>query len=228
MSADGRTAAQGFHAPLSAPPDARPSLPVVIAGDLALDSLRCRDGPELAGHFEGLCSAMKARFQAHPLTPQGAEAACRASADGGRYVLRQQGRIVGYFVLDPRASGDEIRRYLRRLILLEPGRDFMFAPSVIDSPQAQDIASRAMPHLIFLALGLGARSLVLQGGVHATDTTAMAFYERWGFVRHGGYQSDVFRHDLRLVLDRSGGHGPADPDLSGGSTADVRIGPGAA
>ena len=54
---------------------------------------------------------------------------------------------------------------------------------------------------IALATTTGARSLVLMGGTQASNARAIRFYEKSGFVRYGGYQTDQWNHDMRLLLE---------------------------
>jgi RimJ/RimL family protein N-acetyltransferase len=38
------------------------------------------------------------------------------------------------------------------------------------------------------------------GGTQATNSRAIAFYEKFGFIKYGGYQTEVFNHDMRLEI----------------------------
>jgi ribosomal protein S18 acetylase RimI-like enzyme len=38
------------------------------------------------------------------------------------------------------------------------------------------------------------------GGTQASNARAIAFYEKHGFVRCGGFWSDQYNHDMRLWL----------------------------
>lgn len=168
---------------------------------LLLRSLRATDAELLGAYFEALSARSKSRFQPHPLTAQHAATICADGRDDTlRLVIEGPHAIVGYFILEPRVSFHEIDRYRERGITLEPGLDFMFAPSIADAIQDQGVASSAMPHVIDLARGRGARSLVLMGGTQATNARAIAFYEKFGFQRVGGYQTEVFNHDMRLEI----------------------------
>lgn len=169
---------------------------------LNLASLTERDAEALAGYFDGLSPASRARFQPHPLTRQAALQLCaETGASTIRLVLRTANEIIGYFILEPRMSVHEAGRFATHGIALESMRDLLFAPSIADAYQNQGYGSMAMPHLIDLARRHRARSLVLMGGTQATNARAIAFYEKFGFERIGGYWTDVFNHDMRLVLE---------------------------
>lgn len=167
-----------------------------------LRHLAAHDTPALFDFFESLSPASKRRFQPHPLTLDAARGLCEAASSSTlRLVVLAQSQIVAYFILEPQVSRYEVGRYLDQGIELEAGKDWMFAPAVTDQLQNEGIASEAMPHLLALARAAGARSLVLMGGTQATNARAIAFYEKFSFKRHGGYQTEVFNHDMRFVLD---------------------------
>lgn len=179
------------------------SLPVV--GKVLLDRLDVADKPALVAYLLGLRDVSRRVERPHlPSLDTVALFSRPHTPRTFRYVLRLEERIVGYFAFDPMPSEDDARRYLKQLVVLEPGRDFLFTATVADDLQGQGLASCAMPHLIRLALAAGARSLVVPGGVPATQERGLKFLERWGFLRHGGHQLEVFYHDMRLVLDRGG------------------------
>jgi GNAT superfamily N-acetyltransferase len=179
------------------------SLPVPLAPGISLDWLAANDAIALGDYFLALSAESKRRFQPHPLTLESAAELCAARNSAvRRLVLRTGGQIIGYFILDPNVGADELTRYAALGIQLESGRDWLFAPSVADSHQNRGLASQAMPHLIALARQSGARSLVLMGGTQGTNARAIAFYEKSGFRRCGGYQTDQWNHDMRLPLDQ--------------------------
>jgi diamine N-acetyltransferase len=175
-----------------------------ITDAIILRDLQNHDTAALASYFAGLGTESKQRFGPHPLTEAGAAAVCSGQGTGQktvRLVLETHVQIIGYFILEPQMSEHEARRYLVFDIALESDRDYLFAPSISDQYQNQGLASLAMPDIIAEAKALGARSLVLMGGTQASNGRAIAFYEKFGFERFGGYQTEVFNHDMRLVFE---------------------------
>lgn len=173
-----------------------------IADDLVLRRLCTHDAAALESYFGSLSSESKHRFRPHPLTAEAARQLCAAAASPTlRIVIEQAGKLVAYFILDPQVPVHEATRYARFGIALESGKDFLFAPSVSDGHQNKGIGSLAMPHVLRLARQSGARSLVLMGGTQDGNARAIAFYEKFGFERVGGYQSEGFNHDMRLILE---------------------------
>lgn len=178
-------------------------IPVAITVEITLRALRSDDGERLAAYFEGLSPSTTSRFQPHPLTREEAMARCgEPPGPATRLVLERGADIVGYFILEAGLRSGDAARYAEQGIMLEVGRDLLFAPSVADMWQNQGLSSQAMPHLIALSQQLGARSLVLMGGTQATNDRAIRFYEKFGFEGCGGYQSEIWNHDMRLMLDQ--------------------------
>ncbi len=96
-------------------------------------------------------------------------------------------------------SEHEKRRYAQQGIELAPYKDLLFAPCIKDSYQNQGIASQAMEQIINM-YRTRVRSLVLMGGTQATNLLGIAFYQKFGFIAHGGYQTELFNIDMRLVF----------------------------
>jgi diamine N-acetyltransferase len=160
------------------------------------------DADKISNYFQSLGPESKRRFQPHPLTPEFSALICKESEPTAlRSVVECSGRIVAYFILEGEMSENEAGRYDHHGIQLQSGEDYLFAPSVADNYQNLGVASAAMPHLLSVARDLGARSLVLMGGTQATNAQAIGFYEKFGFKRFGGYQTDVFNHDMRVMID---------------------------
>jgi len=157
----------------------------------------------LGNYFESLSAETRLRFGPHPLTSQYAQHLCTLTNDTAqRFIVIENGgsRIIAYFILDFKMSEHEKARYAQFDIQLCDDLDVLFAPSVADDYQNKGIASDAMKLIIEEACTLNARSLVLMGGTQETNARAIAFYEKFGFKRFGGYQTDMFNHDMRVFL----------------------------
>jgi GNAT superfamily N-acetyltransferase len=165
--------------------------------------LEVNDKEMLSEYFTALSAETKSRFGPHPLTDEFAAHLCSKTGDSAdRFVIvpKNEAKIVGYFIIGFEMSPHEKGRYLSQGITLEQGMDVLFAPSVADDYQNCGLASRVMPAILFHARQKGARSLVLMGGTQATNSRAIAFYEKFGFIKYGGYQTEVFNHDMRLEI----------------------------
>lgn len=162
------------------------------------------DAGLLTTYFLNLSKETQSRFGPHPLTAEHAEKLCDLEQDSAdRFILLtdSQDEIIGYFIVEYGDAPDESKRYQAQGIDLEPNLDPIFAPSMADACQNKGLASRVMPLIIDAAKEKGVRSLVLMGGTQETNHRAIAFYEKFGFERHGGFQTDMYNHDMRLVFD---------------------------
>jgi ribosomal protein S18 acetylase RimI-like enzyme len=165
--------------------------------------LEMNDKEMLSEYFAALSAETKSRFGPHPLTDEFAAHLCSKTGDSAdRFVIvpKNEAKIVGYFIVGFELSPHEKGRYFSQGIKLEQGMDVLFAPSVADDYQNCGLASRVMQAILFHARQKGARSLVLMGGTQATNSRAIAFYEKFGFIKYGGYQTEVFNHDMRLEI----------------------------
>lgn len=177
---------------------------IVDGHEFSLRPLLPRDASALGRYFDGLSAATTRRFQPHELSAASAVRLCAdLSEDTQRFVVSHHYEIVGYLILSRRIPPSDAARYLERGVSLDGAHDLSFAPSIADAWQNRKLASAVMPQLIAHAHAHAVRSLVLMGGTQATNARAIAFYEKFGFVRCGGYETDVYNHDMRLVLDGS-------------------------
>ncbi|TAA48401.1 GNAT family N-acetyltransferase [Corallincola spongiicola] len=176
----------------------------ITCGDqqFSLRLLHRDDGAALARYFAQMGEDTRRRFGPHPLTEAFADELVQKGDDSAdRFVMTSDdGKIAAYFIFERQAFPHEMQRYAEQGIVLAAGQDISFAPSVADAYQNSGVASAAMPALIGYARSMGAKSLVLMGGTQATNERAVRFYEKFGFRRHGGYQTELYNHDMRLLL----------------------------
>jgi GNAT superfamily N-acetyltransferase len=161
------------------------------------------DSQRLGRFFAGLSAETRRRFGPHPLDEGYASLLCALPHDSAqRFLLLTEDEtlVIGYFILDYAVPDHHKQRYAAQGIDLQDGLDPLFAPCIADNFQGSGCASLVMPLIIRAAQERGARSLVLMGGTQAGNAQAIRFYREFGFVQHGGYQTEVFNHDMRLLL----------------------------
>lgn len=176
----------------------------LIERGLVLRRLQADDAARLSDYYQSLSVQTKQRFGPHPLTPDYAVQQCQSGLNTltrDYFIVEHQANIIAYFILQSEMSVHEHARYAEQGVELLSQYDYLFAPSVADAWQGKGLASWCMPRLLDYVKQKGARSLVLMGGTQATNPQAIAFYEKYGFKRYGGYQTEVYNHDMRLILD---------------------------
>lgn len=160
------------------------------------------DSITLGLYFENLSAESKSRFGPHPLTYQYAHKICYSENDPAqRFIaLLPNGDIAAYVILDFDMIEHERLRYLNYGIELKAKKDVFFAPSVLDAHQNNGLASAIMKKIIGYANKNEIRSLVHLGGTQEPNKLALGFYQKFGFQQLGGYQTEVFNIDMRLVF----------------------------
>lgn len=161
-----------------------------------------KDSLVLSFFFEKLSGDTCSRFAPHPLSSEFATQLCsQLSTDTAqRFVLESEGGIVGYVILQTTMSEHEALRYAAQGITLKAGEDLLFAPCIADSYQNRGFASSIMKVLIGHYKGK-AKSFVLMGGTQETNYRARSFYKKFNFKEYGGYQTDFYNIDMRLLFD---------------------------
>lgn len=168
-----------------------------------LRKLQNSDYEMLAKYFISLSDETRSRFGPHPLTEEYALELCNQEEDTAfRFVLEKEAEsiIVGYFILESQMSIHEKERFARFDVTLESKCDLLFAPSILDGYQNNGLASKVMPVLINEAKQLKAKRLVLMGGTQESNDRAIAFYEKFGFKKYGGYHTEMYNHDMMMEL----------------------------
>jgi ribosomal protein S18 acetylase RimI-like enzyme len=164
--------------------------------------LQNSDALALGNYFENLSPETKSRFGPHPLNHKSAYDICHGEKDTAHrfIVLTSSGTIVAYLILEFGMIDHEKQRYMNYGIQLEEGKDLFFAPSVLDAYQNKGLASAVLTELTAYARNAGAMSLVLLGGTQESNLLALGFYTKFGFQPLGGYQTEMFNIDMRLIL----------------------------
>lgn len=182
--------------------------PIVTANGalLTLRPLAANDALRLGAYFVGLSAATRRRFGPHPLDAATAARLC-ASLNPAQILrmvatIGDEEAVVAYVILQLGVSEHEQARYARAGLALDPALDCTVAPSVADAYQNLGIGSPCLVALIDMARNLGRRSMVLLGGVQATNERAVHFYRKHGFETVGSfeYPIGVVNLDMRRLL----------------------------
>jgi diamine N-acetyltransferase len=187
---------------------------VCVAEAITLDSgqrlvfrpLKANDAALLADYFLSLSPETRARFAPHPFTTEQAEKLC-AEMDYERAIRLvaatydvEQPEIVAYFILGFGLGDADQKRYWTRGTSLDQASVCTIAPSVSDTCQNCGLGSVVMERALALAHRLGRTRVVLQGGVQASNSRAVHFYERFGFQKVGSFSTTVENYDMILDL----------------------------
>lgn len=167
-----------------------------------LKLLSVNDHEQLGDFFQGLSKETRMRYAPHPLDKAYARKLCLEIEfdPADRFVLSTDTEIIGYFILDPQVPVHEADRYKNYAIELESGKDCMFAPCMADAYQDKGLGGKVMPSLLEHCQKKTYKSLVLLGGTQESNRRALQFYRKFGFNEHGGFHTEVYNIDMRLLL----------------------------
>lgn len=107
-------------------------------------------------------------------------------------------------LLQPGLLEADRNRYGSRNIFFDENTTITFAPSVADDFQNSGIGTKMFNVLLNEAKNKGYKTIVLWGGVQATNTRAVHFYEKHGFQHMGSFWHDEKdNHDMILLLQNT-------------------------
>jgi diamine N-acetyltransferase len=173
---------------------------------VVLRPLEPDDSEWFAAYLAGLSEETARRWRPHPFDRETAEAICASldPADVARMVAvvgaGDDARIIGYVLLKMGALPSDRERFAKLGLAVEPTVSASLAPSVADEYQDQGVGSLLMGRVLEIAQRLGLRTIVLWGGVQATNERAKHFYRKWGFRKVGEFFTDKDNDDMILEL----------------------------
>lgn len=151
----------------------------------------------LVGYLQGLSALTRSRFAPHAAD----EADIRAFYEGlqphtGYVALLPGGELAGYFVVRRSYLPHDAARWQSYGLAPHPVTDFTLAPSVADAWQGKGLAGPMLQWVETQCQLLGARRLLLWGGVQAGNAAAVRFYEKHEFVHAGSFEHHGTNHDM--------------------------------
>jgi diamine N-acetyltransferase len=166
------------------------------------------DTERLGLFFDSLTDASRRVYGPHPLNCEHAKMLCDQIDYGQSLRFVALGplptgaeQIVGYMILDLGVRDSDIGRYAQAGRPLDGTITATFAPVIADTWQEHGLGSAMFPVVIDAARRVGRRQIVLMGGVRDDNPRARHFYEKFGFVRVGGFVAGgVDNHDMILDL----------------------------
>lgn len=164
--------------------------------------LTANDSAKLFEYLNTLSAESRSRFGPHPFDESTIADIClNPQAGTKRYVAVSGDRIVAYMLLQPGLIEADRNRYGLRNIFFEENTKITFAPSVADDFQNSGIGTEMFTLLLNEIKNEGYKTIVLWGGVQATNFRAVHFYEKHGFRHMGSFWHDEKdNHDMILLL----------------------------
>lgn len=160
--------------------------------DILIRLLAREDAHALLSYFENLSVETKKRYAPHPFDRATVDAVCADPGSGGvmRFIAqtRDTNEIVGYALVKLGHIPHDAVRIEGYGVKLDEAEDAFYAPSVADAFQGSGLGSRIFEVIIEKLEAMNIRRLILWGGVQATNSRAVRYYEKNGFVRVGEFE----------------------------------------
>jgi GNAT superfamily N-acetyltransferase len=93
--------------------------------------------------------------------------------------------VIAYFIFQPTVPQNELERYARVGIAVDPAKGCLIAPSVADAHQSRGLGTPLMSHMFTAARRLGFEKMLLMGGVYLSNERAVHYYRKLGFRETG-------------------------------------------
>lgn len=164
--------------------------------------LQPADATHLLEYLESLSPQTRARFGPHAFTLEAIQQFYHPYEPHMAYVAcpMHQQKIVAYFIIRKGILMHDITRLQSYGLTLNNQTDFTFAPSVADAYQGRGIGSPLLQYIIREIKSIGAKRLILWGGVQSTNHHAIRFYTKNGFEILGQFEYNGWNTDMILHL----------------------------
>ncbi|MEM7550328.1 MAG: GNAT family N-acetyltransferase [Bacteroidota bacterium] len=165
--------------------------------------IKLEDSNSLHRYFEDLSPETKGYFAPHPFDFDTITSICNENyKDYLAFVCTKDDQIAGYTVVKRSLSESESDRVFKYPALIDTETDYLLAPSVADAFQSQGIGSTLFHFVETELMKLGARKIVLWGGVQKRNQRAVQYYLKNGFETFGAFHSNGLNNlDMLKHLD---------------------------
>lgn len=156
---------------------------------------------KLLAYLEGLSPDTRKRFGPHPFTPEGIDEVFNSSQDVHGFIAIDAGtvKLVAYMLVKAGFLESDRTRYKGYDVQFSGSGVCTYAPSVGDQWQSSGLGSGMFEFILGEIKQSGFITMILWGGVQATNIRAVSFYRKHGFVEvgrffHNGENIDMMRH----------------------------------
>lgn len=180
-------------------------LGILKNGDEALVRLVREDDTQyLLSYLDRLSPASKSRFAPHPFDKETVFRICKQGYSDVRYYVAEHSKthdIIAYALLKLGVLKHDAERYESYNLPLQEAYTCTYAPSVADDFQRLGVGSLLFDYILLDVYFLGKKSIILWGGVQATNENATHYYIKKGFQHVGEFQNDVMaNYDMMYMM----------------------------
>lgn len=176
--------------------------------NVAIRLLRSDDAEKLYHYLDSLSSESRSRFGPHPFDQNTIAEICRhPQNDTIRYIAENNECIIAYMLIQKGMIDADRKRYSEKNIFFDDDITATYAPSVADEFQSSGLGSSMFQLIENDLIAAGYSVIVLWGGVQASNSRAVHFYEKHLFRNMGSFWHDnKDNHDMIKNLNHSSFH----------------------
>jgi diamine N-acetyltransferase len=174
----------------------------MISSLFSFRTLQSADVTNLLEYLQALSPQTRDRFGPHAYTLEAIQHFYHPYEPHVGYVacpIHQQ-EIVAYFIIRKGILMHDMTRLQAYGLTLNNQTDFTFAPSVADAYQNKGIGTPLLQFIIREIKAMGAKRLILWGGVQSNNHQAMRFYTKNGFEELGQFEFHGWNTEMILHL----------------------------
>jgi ribosomal protein S18 acetylase RimI-like enzyme len=159
----------------------------------------------LLNYYDGLSPASKNRFAPHVFDPN---TLAKMFVDQPEVFIAYIGlhepdnKIIAYTVLRQGIPSHDAARYLSYGLQPDEHSDCLLAPSVADNCQGMGLGTLMLKKILDDLRHTNILRIFLWGGVQATNTRAINFYQKHQFSTLGRFEHYGQNIDMMLVVDQ--------------------------
>ena len=151
--------------------------------------LHKEDTAALYNYLNSLSAESRSRFGPHAFDADTVNSICNNldNDDVQRYIALSGNDIVAYMLIKRGLIDRDAERYAQRNIFFDATTTVTYAPSVADGFQNTGLGSKMFAVILKQIKLQGTHTIILWGGVQATNSRAVHFYEKHGFDPKGNF-----------------------------------------
>lgn len=159
--------------------------------EVQIRPLQSTDNALLFNYLQQLSAESKSRFGPHPFDRETINTICdQLSTDTiKRFVAvdTKKQEIVAYMLVKRGFVAEDANRYYGKSLFFDHDSTCTFAPSVADAWQNSGLGTLIFRSILDNLRESGFKRIVLWGGVQATNSRAVHFYQKHGFIHTGSF-----------------------------------------
>ncbi|QEC68941.1 GNAT family N-acetyltransferase [Panacibacter ginsenosidivorans] len=160
------------------------------------------DAEPLFQYLESLSAESRSRFGPHAFDRETVTNICNNldHDDGQRFIAVANNRIVAYMLTKRGMLDADAERYAQHNLFFDAATTITYAPSVADDFQNTGLGTKMFTEILQQLKQQSCKTIILWGGVQASNARAVHFYEKHGFEPKGNFWFDE-KDNIDMLLN---------------------------